>query len=87
MALYACLSKVEAEAIALWAYIERMEREAADHDELLTALLAMMRNSVDLCAIAIEEEQVTEAEVEAEYQWQRHGAAAGWETRVKKVSR
>jgi hypothetical protein len=48
--------RLSARAAALRARVERMEREAADRDELLTALLAATRNAAD-----VDEEQVTEA--------------------------
>jgi hypothetical protein len=52
----------EGEAATLQAGVERMEREAADRDKLLTVLLMETRNATNLRAIAVEEEQVTEAE-------------------------
>jgi hypothetical protein len=52
----------EGEAATLRAGMERMEREAADRDELLAVLLAETCNATNLRAIAVEEEQATEAE-------------------------
>jgi hypothetical protein len=62
VALRTRLAEAEAEAAALRARAERLEREAAERDELLTALLAATRDAADLRGAGVEEEQVvTEA--------------------------
>lgn len=42
-ALRALFAEAEVEATVLWARVERLEREATERDELLSALLAATR--------------------------------------------